>query len=139
LEKEQTSNDFIVWCNTTAGPYNPSTLLVGDLLYVLYDMGFFACLDPKTGEEVYKKQRIPEGKAFTASPWSYGGKIFCLNEDGVTFVIETGKDFKILHTNTLADDDMCMSTPAIVGDRLLVRTSGRIYCIRNGSPAKAGG
>jgi outer membrane protein assembly factor BamB len=139
LEKEQTSNDFVAWCNTTAGPYNPSTLLVDDLMYVLYDMGFFACLDPKTGDEVYKKQRIPEGKAFTASPWSYGDKIFCLNEDGVTFVMQPGKDFKILDTNTLAEDDMCMSTPAIVGDRLLIRTSGRIYCIRNGSGAKPEG
>jgi hypothetical protein len=48
----------------------------------------------------------------------------------VTFVIKTGKDFEILHTNTLADDDMCMATPAIVGDRLLLRTASRLYCIR---------
>jgi outer membrane protein assembly factor BamB len=30
----------------------------------------------------------------------------------------------------LADDDMGMATPAIVGDRLLIRTAARIYCIK---------
>ena len=25
---------------------------------------------------------------------------------------------------------MCMASPAMVGDRLLIRTSARIYCIR---------
>ncbi len=133
LADDQTANDYVVWCNKLAGPYNPSTLLYGDLMYVLYDQGFFACYDPKTGDEVYSKQRIPEGKAFTASPWAYGDKIFCLNEDGVTFVMRPGKDFEILYTNKLADDDMCMATPALVGDRLLIRTSARLYCIQKGA------
>jgi outer membrane protein assembly factor BamB len=133
LEKEQTASEYIVWCNNTAGPYNPSTLLYGDLLYVLLDRGYFACHDPKTGAEIYEKQRIPEGKAFTSSPWASGDKIFCINEDGVTFVIRTGKEFEILHTNTLAEDDMCMATPAIVGDRLLIRTAARMYCIQKGA------
>ena len=38
----------------------------------------------------------------------------------------------MLHTNALADDDMGMATPAMVGDRLLIRTSARLYCIRKG-------
>ena len=106
---------------------------------MLYDRGLFGCFDPKTGEEVYEKKRIPEGKAFTSSPWASGGKIFCLNEDGVTFVIKAGNEFEILHTNTLAEDDMCMATPAIVGDRLLLRTAARIYCIRKGASQPAAG
>ncbi len=136
LKDDETQNEFIAWCNKTAAPYNPSTLLYNDLLYVLYDQGFFACYDPKTGEEVYGRQRIPEGKAFTVSPWASGDKIFCLNEDGVTFVLATGREFKILGTNTLADDDMCMATPALVGDRMLIRTSARLYCIQAPQPAK---
>jgi outer membrane protein assembly factor BamB len=135
LEGDQTTSEYVAWCNKMAAPYNPSTLLYGDLLYVLYDQGFFACYDPKTGEEVYVKQRIPEGKAFTASPWAAGDKVFCLNEDGVTFVIATGKEFNNLYTNSLADDDMCMATPALVGDRLLIRTSARLYCIKKPAPA----
>lgn len=133
LGKAQTSNDYIAWCNKQSGPYNPSTIVYGDLLYVLLDRGFIACYDAKTGAQVYDKQRLPKGRAFTASPWAYDGKIFCLNEDGVTFVIKAGRDYKLLRTNSLTKDDMCMATPAMARGRLLLRTSARIYCLkRNG-------
>jgi outer membrane protein assembly factor BamB len=129
LADDATSNDYIVWCAKMGGPYNPTSLLYGDKIYVLYDQGFFAAFDAKTGAEVYPKKRIPDGKGFTASPWAYDNKIFCLNEDGVTFVMAAGDEFEILHTNPLAEDDMGMATPAIVGDKLLLRTSARLYCI----------
>jgi outer membrane protein assembly factor BamB len=133
LPEDQTSSEYIAWVNREAGPYNPSTLVYGDYLYVLLDRGFFACYDAHTGQMVYDKQRIPEGKAFTSSPWAYQDKIFCINEDGVTFVIGAGPEFKLLHTNPLAEDDMAMATPAIAGDKLLIRTAPRLYCIENGA------
>jgi hypothetical protein len=45
-----------------------------------------------------------------------------------------------MYTNQLADDDMCMATPVIVDDKLLIRTAERLYCIRNqtAAPAAAG-
>jgi len=124
-----TTNDYVVWSTQKAGPYHPTPIIYDDVLHILYDRGFFSALDPKTGEAHYPKKRIPNGRAFTSSPVAYGGKLFCLNEDGVTFVIKAGKEFEILHTNPLAEDDMGMSTPVIVGDKLLIRTSARIYCI----------
>jgi hypothetical protein len=69
------------------------------------------------------------GRAFTSSPWASAGKIYCLNEDGVTFVIKAGRTFEMLGTNALAEEDMCMATPAIVGNRLIIRTAANIYCI----------
>lgn len=132
LGDDETENDYIAWCQKQAGPYNPSTLLYDGLLYVLLDRGLFACYDAQTGETVYGKKRIPKGKAFTSSPWAANGKIFCVNEDGVTFVIQAGRKFKILHTNSLTDDDMCMATPAIAGDKLLIRTERRVYCVAAG-------
>lgn len=130
LKEDETSNDAIVWCQKMAAPYNPSTLVYGDQLYVLLDRGFFASYDAVTGEEVYERQRIPKGRAFTASPWASDGKIYCLNEYGTTFVIKTGPEFELLGTNDLADDDMAMATPAIVGNKLLIRTDTRLYCIQ---------
>jgi outer membrane protein assembly factor BamB len=129
LEAGQTSNNYIQWCQPLAAPYNPTTLVYKDLLYVLYDRGFFACYDAKTGEEKYGKQRLPLGRAFTSSPWASKGKIYCLNEDGVTFVIKAGSTYELLGTSSLAEDDMCMATPAIVGNKLIIRTAARIYCI----------
>ncbi len=123
-----TANEFIAWSQKDAGPYNPSFLVYGDYLYVLYDRGFFACFDAKTGKPVYEKQRL-EGQ-FTASPWAYDGKVFCLNEDGDCHVLEAGPKFNPIGKNRL--DEMCMATPAIVGDSLIVRTLGKLYRIREG-------
>ncbi|MEY3457581.1 MAG: hypothetical protein RL215_738 [Planctomycetota bacterium] len=130
------SSEFIAWSLPKAGPYNPSTLVSGQRLFVLYDRGFIAGFDAKSGQELFAQQRLPNGRAFTASPWAAGGKIFCLNEDGVTFVLQDGDAYQLLRTNPLAEDDMGMATPAIAGDSLLIRTSARVYCIRRGAGAE---
>lgn len=130
LQGNRTTSQHIAWCVWRAGPYNPSTLLYQGRLYVLLDRGMLSCYDAERGTPLYERERIPQGKAFTASPWACGGKIFCLNEDGVTFVFRAGDSCQLLHTNPLAEDDMCLTTPAASGDRLLIRSSQRLYCIR---------
>ena len=131
LKNGAATNEFIAWSSPTAAPYNPSPLLYGDYFYVLFDFGFLACHEARTGNLVYEKQRVrPEAAtAFTASPWAYNGKIFALSEDGDTFVFQAGPDYKLLRKNPL--EEMCMATPAIAGDRLLVRTLTKLYCIRS--------
>jgi hypothetical protein len=69
------------------------------------------------------------GGGFTASPWAYDGKIFCASEAGETVVLGAGREFKVLFTNKLAEDDMIMASPAIAGGKLLLRTAARLYCI----------
>jgi outer membrane protein assembly factor BamB len=129
LAEGQTSNASIAWCNRLAAPYNPSPLLYRGTLYVLLDRGMLSAYDAKTGRAFFERERIPQGGGFTASPWAANGKLFCLNEDGVTFVVRAGETFDLLHANRLADDDMGMATPAIAGDTLLIRTSARLYGI----------
>ena len=127
LKPGETNNAFVAWYQPTASPYNPSPLLYGDYFYVLFDFGFLSCHDARTGRPVYDKQRIREGAtSFTASPWAANGKIFALSEDGDTFVFQAGADYKLLHKNSL--DEMCMATPAIAGDELLIRTLTKLYC-----------
>lgn len=128
LKKGETSNDFIAWHLPQAGPYNPSPIIYGDHYYTLLDRGFFTCHDAKTGKEIYGKQRIdPAAGAFTASPWAYNGKIFCLSEDGDTFVIQAGAEYKLVGKNSL--DELCMSTPAIARGSLIIRTGSKLYRI----------
>lgn len=130
LKAGESSNEFVAWSQPTAAPYNPSPLLYRDQLYVLFDFGFLSCHDAKTGRQVYDKQRVrAEGQtAFTASPWAARGKIFALSEDGDTYVFEAGPEYKLVGKNSL--DEMCMATPALAGDRLLIRTLNKLYCIR---------
>jgi hypothetical protein len=98
---------------------------------VLFDFGFLSCRDAKTGKERYDKQRINlDGTSgFTASPWAYDNKVFCLSEDGDTFVIQAGPEYKLIGKNSLGE--MCMATPAIARDSLIIRTASRLYRIRN--------
>src|SRR5262249_27974706 len=132
LTGDQTSNDGVAWCQKLGGAYMPSPLLDGGQIYVLYDRGFFASFDAETGRPIYEKQRIEPGAGgFTASPWAYGGQIFCLNEDGDTFVIQAGREFKILGKNSI--EDLFMASPAISGNLLLLRGMNQLYCIDNSS------
>lgn len=123
------SNDSIVWSQPKAAPYNPSTIVYGDQLYVLYDRGLFASFDAKTGELIYDRKRISGGRSFTASPWAADGKIYCLNEFGETFVIKAGPEYELLHSNKLDSEQLSMATPAIAGDKLILRTGDALYCI----------
>ncbi len=120
-------NPGLAWYRRLGGPYHPTPLAVGDLFYVLLDRGFLSCYDARTGEIVYEKERLGPG-AFTASPWTYGGKIFCLSEDGDTIVVRAGKEFKIFGKNSLGE--MCMATPALAGGSLFLRTQSKLYCLR---------
>jgi len=131
LQPGQTNNASIAWCQPLAAPYNPSTLVYDGRLYVVYDRGELSAFDARTGAPLFARTKLPDGLHFTASPWACDGRVFCLNEDGVTFVVRAGDRFELLHTNKLAQDDMCMATPAMAGDRLLIRTAVRLYCIRN--------
>jgi outer membrane protein assembly factor BamB len=128
LKPGEKANEHIAWCQRTAGPYHPSPLVYGGHVYVLYDKGFLACYDAATGQEVYGRTRIDPGSdKFTASPVAADGKIYCISEDGDTFVIRAGPRFEVLARNPL--DEMCLATPALAGDSLLLRTASRLYRI----------
>jgi len=129
LAPGQTNNASIAWCQPLAAPYNPTTLVYDGRLYVLYDFGLLSAFNARTGELIYDRRKLPGGLHFTSSPWACNGRIFCLNEDGVTFVVRAGDRFELLFTNRLAEDDMCLATPALAGDRLLIRSAARLYCI----------
>ncbi|HXI43653.1 MAG TPA: PQQ-binding-like beta-propeller repeat protein [Bryobacteraceae bacterium] len=128
LKENETRNEHIAWYQRQAGPYNPSPLVYGDFYYTLLDRGMLTCHEARTGREIYGKQRIdPETTAFTASPWAYNGKIFALSEDGDTFVMQAGAEFKVLGKNPLGE--MCMATPAIARGSLIIRTASKLYRI----------
>ena len=128
LADGQTSNEYVAWYQPKAGNYNTSPLVYGDIYYSLLDRGFFESYDARTGEPVYGRQRVKVGASFSASPWAYNGKIFAASEQGDTYVIKAGSEYEVLGVNGL--DEMIMASPAIVGDRLLIRTESKIYSIR---------
>jgi outer membrane protein assembly factor BamB len=128
LEPGKTSNEYIVWSHPTLGPFHPSALVYRGCYYTLHDRGFLTCHDPKTGKEIYPRQRVAvDATGFTASPWAYNGRLFALSEDGNTYVIQAGPEFKVLGRNSL--DEMALATPAVANGSLILRTASRLYRI----------
>ena len=128
LKEGATNSEFIRWRQPTAAPYIPTPITDGAYIYVLYDQGFFACYEAKTGREVYGKQRLGSGTNFSASPLVIGDRVFCFSEDGDVYVIKAGPEFEILAINPVGEG--MMATPAVSNGMMFVRTIGSLYCIR---------
>lgn len=133
LGSGETSNEFIAWFQRRGSSIHPCYLVSENRLFVCYDSGLAACFDAKTGEEIFGRQRLEtEGGRFYASPWAYRGHIFMLNENGTTWVLEDGPEFKILHKNSISED-VAWATPAIAQGSLFLRTYTGLYRIEERS------
>jgi outer membrane protein assembly factor BamB len=122
-------NEFVVWSNPALATYLPSPIAYRDQLYSLYARGLFTCHDAKTGKEIYGRQRIdPQASGFSTSPWAYNGKIFLASEDGDVYVVEAGREFKILHKNSMGEM-IHIGSPAIVQGSLIIRTVSSLWKI----------
>ncbi len=130
MPEGQTSSEFVAWYQPLAGNYNTSPLVYQGLYYSALDRGQFECYDARTGELQYSQRRISktERATFSSSPWAYNGKVFCLSEQGNTYVVEAGKEFNLVGMSSL--EELCMACPAIVGDRLIIRTVSKLYSIK---------
>ena len=123
-------NEHVVWYDRLAGgTYLPTPVIYGNALYAVNDKGIISRHNAATGERAYRTRISAEASTFTASPWAYNGKVFVLSEEGDTFVVDATEEFKLLGVNPLGE--FSMASPAIVGDRLLIRTQNHLYSIRN--------
>jgi len=130
LKDGETSNAGVVWSAPRAGPSMASPLLYQGYVYIVEQRGGqISCLDAKSGKAAYSRERIGNARGFTSSPWAANGKIFCLDDSGQTFVIQSGPEFKLLGQNPL--NEMCWSSPAVAGGALYLRTVDHLYCIKH--------
>ncbi len=127
-EMEQ-SSEHVLWFEQRAGgTYLPTPVLYDSAVYVLTDKGIFTRHDAKSGERTYQTRIHGTARNFTSSPWAYNGMVFAINEEGDTFVMKAGEEFEFVGVNSL--DEFVQATPAISGDRLLIRTQSKLYSIR---------
>jgi len=132
LNPEETGNAYVAWFLDKASAYMPSPLVYRDRMYVVYDNGICAAYDSGTGKQIYKA-RIGVGATFSSSPCAADGKIFCLSEDGDTYVIQAGDEYKLVAENALGE--MCLATPAIANGSLFIRTMTKLYRITRAGAA----
>lgn len=108
-------------------PDVPSPVSDGKYFYLVEDSGRVTCLDAKTGKLIWGPERTAEGTV-DASPLLADGKLYVTNENGVTTVLAVGPVFKVLATNEL-DGGYTLSSLAVAGSQLFLRTGTHLYCI----------
>ena len=108
------------------GPDVPTPVTDGTYFYTVNDRGIAWCLDAKTGKEIWGPERIHKA-TYSASPVLADGKIYITDEDGVTSVFKAGPKFELIAENNL--DDYTLSSIAISGGQLFIRTAQHLYCI----------
>ncbi len=124
--KGDITNTYVKWRLQKFLPNSPSPLIYQGVMYLIKDGGVLTSLDPKTGE-IFKQERLTGAlDTYYASPVAGAGKVYFLSQQGKVTVIKAGPQWEIASTNDLEDD--VFATPAIVENRMYLRTRGTLYC-----------
>jgi outer membrane protein assembly factor BamB len=118
------TDTHVAWRYTRAVPKRASLLLVGDLLFMVSDDGVAACVEARTGREVWRKRL---GGNYSSSPIHANGLVYFFDQDGKSTVIKASRDYTVIAENHL--DDGFMASPAVSGDSLFLRTRSHLYRI----------
>jgi outer membrane protein assembly factor BamB len=119
-----------------------SPLYVDGLLYRFTEGGGLLVNDAATGEGIYHKVLPMKSKT---EYWNWGGAsacptlagkyIYLIDNQGVTIIIQPGKEYKEIAKNVLeepkADDphEQSLANPVFEGSRLYYRVASTLYCI----------
>ena len=122
--KGDITNSNVVWKYGRNGPSTPSPIVVNGLLMCVSDKGVATCLDAETGEEVWK-QRL--GGNYCASPIAANGLVYFFDQDGKATVIKASRKYEAVASKEL--DDGLMSSPAVSGNAMFLRTRTHLYRI----------
>ncbi len=125
------TDTHVEWKTTRGSPFVPSPVLYGDYLYTLNDMsGIITNLNAKTGETIWQERLgRPRREGISASPVIVDDKLFVTTDDGQTFVMKTGPEFELLHTNDIGE--RTLASPALVDGTWYIRTASQLIAIRN--------
>ncbi|MEE8129707.1 MAG: PQQ-binding-like beta-propeller repeat protein, partial [Vicinamibacterales bacterium] len=123
------TDTHVAWKTTRGSPFVPSPVLYGNYLYTLNDMSsIITCLNATTGETVWQERLgRPRREGISASPVVVDDRLFVTNDEGLTFVLKTGPEFELLHTNDIGA--RTLASPALVDGVWYIRTSGELFAI----------
>ena len=122
-------SEALAWSKTRGGTYIPSPLVYRGHLYTNENNGLLVCYDAATGELVYRARIGGTGGAYSASPIAADGRLYFTTEEGETFVVEAGPEYRLLAKNRV--EGVVLSTPAASGGLLVIRTLEHVYGIAN--------
>ena len=114
------------WKYTRPVPQVPSTLLYQGVLYMVNDGGILISFKPETGDVIKQGRLTGAIDKYFASPIAADGKVYMVSEAGHVTVLKATGEWEILKVNDL--DDECFATPAILDNKIYIRTRSALYC-----------
>ena len=110
-----------------SAPYVPTSVTVGELVWLWNDGGLLTCLHAPTGDVRYQ-ERV-NGNFFGSPVW-VDGRLYAVSTAGEIVVVEASDQFKVISRFPL--DDTCHTTPAISGGKMYIRTEKSLVSIGGG-------
>jgi outer membrane protein assembly factor BamB len=122
------TDTHISWEKTKGLPYVPSPLLYQGKLYIVKDGGLVSCFDAKTGAASYELERLGITGSFYASPVAANGHIYVISLAGKAATLSAGDKLSVKWQSDFKET--VNATPAIVGNRLIVRTESKLLAFK---------
>lgn len=126
----------ILWKAEDGLPDTSSPLATETMLLLVSSYGIVTCYDPKSGEMLWEEEFEA---TFSSSPTLVGNRLFLFathtDPEGMAWVVEpTPEGCNRISENTLGEN--CVTSPAIVADRLYIRGATHLMCIGASSSAE---
>lgn len=150
--KEGKAVPTVLWRNESVTPSFGSPVVYRDHAYWVNRVGVVFCLDAKTGEQKYTHRMK---QSMWATPLGVGDRVYFFGKDGLTTVLATGPEAKVLGENQLWGEEEAVPETKIstgeteqqrqaagmssgriqygvaaVSGSLVIRTGDRLYCVR---------
>lgn len=122
--KGDVTDSHVEWVQLKSIGSKPSPVLVNGKLFDVTDDGIFERLSIETGEIVFRERL---GGKFSASLVASKDRVIAFDHDGKGYVFTAEDEPKLIAENSL--DSGCNSSPAIVGNDLILRTTTHLYRI----------
>jgi len=112
------------WEVRRSAPYVPTSVCVGDWLYLWSEAGIVSLVHAATGE-VKWQERV--GGNFYSSPVCVDGRLFCVSTSGEVDVLAASEKFEVLARNQVGE--VTHSTPAVAGGRMYIHTKQHLLSV----------
>ncbi len=121
------TTSHVAWTRQGIAADVPTPVFFDGRAYVLKDRGAVACIETKTGKTLWSGEVEKSRQGFSSSPILAGRHLYITREDGKTFVLRQGDEFKLVASNALGESTF--ATPVFVNGQILIRTQEHLYCI----------
>lgn len=117
-----------LWTSPKGSNVSSPVYLDGHLYWAHESREIAYCVKAASGEVVYE-QRLERAGQFYASALLADGRLYYVSRTGKTFVLAARPQFEQLAVNDLSDRGVFNATPAVAGNRLLLRSDKFLYCV----------